>query len=491
MGCGVGFWPGKTGGPVPFDLDYRPRRFADVLGNDGIKRLILSRSRGHTLADQSMMFSGPKGCGKTSLARIVARAIKCPDLRDGEPCNECPSCLSILDETNPDVEELDAASQGTVDRIREMISDADYGTFDGTDVRIYLVDEAQRLSKPAQDAFLKAIESRLFIVIMCTTEPKKILGTIVDRVEEYPVHAPPQSEIEVRLRQVCAERGIQADDAALSAIVQMNRRTPRTSLTALEGMSVLGPVTVSLVGEYYRLSSYEAVSKFLSVVDFDIPAALAILDNLSHRESPTWIRDAMVEAVTGAQRVAIGSVSGYPVPVSFFPIRGREWMIMARELGTVDRPSMADIEAIVLSGCPAIPLRSDSIVFAPPQYAPSQPPVLAAPAPTEARPSPAEIVQDPSSPPFSPAPTAPVSTPAPQAAQASPAAPAAPALTPSLEIDGVLYSKEETLTSLDRKIVKVEVPPERTSVRVELDKSRVPQSEGEFANGFKRRLGLP
>jgi DNA polymerase III subunit gamma/tau len=466
---------------MPFDLAYRPRRFSDVLGNDGIKRLILSRSRGHTLADQSMMFSGPKGCGKTSLARIVARAIKCPDLRDGEPCNECPSCVSILEETNPDVEELDAASQGTVDRIREMISDADYGTFDGTDVRIYLVDEAQRLSKPAQDAFLKAIESRLFIVIMCTTEPKKILGTIVDRVEEYPVHAPPQSEIEARLRHVCAERGIQADDAALSAIVQMNRRTPRTSLTALEGMSVLGPVTVALVGEYYRLSSYEAVAKFLSTVDFDIPAALAILDDLSHRESPTWIRDTMIEAVTGAQRVAIGSVSSYPVPVSFFPIRGRDWVVMARELGTVDRPSMADIEAVVLSGCPAVPLRSDSFTFVPPQYAPTQPPVLLAPVLEGlARTSPVEVVQNPPSPPSPPPPPPPLPPP-----------PPAPTPSPSVEIDGVLYSREETLTSLDRKIVKVEAPPERTTVRVELDKSRVPQSEGEFANGFKRRLGLP
>ncbi len=468
---------------MPFDLAYRPRRFSDVLGNEGVKKLILSRSRGGTLAGQSMMFSGPKGCGKTTLARIVARAIKCPDLQDGEPCNECASCVSILEETNPDVEELDAASQGTVDRIRKMISDADYGTFDGTDLQIYLVDEAQRLSKAAQDAFLKAIESRLFVVILCTTEPKKILGTIVDRLEEYPVHAPAQSDIEARLRAVCMERGIQAEDAALSAIVSMNSRTPRTSLLALEAMSVLGSVTVQLVGEYYRLSSYESVVTFLRTVDFDVAKALSVLDGLSYRESPTWIRDAIVDAVTGAQRVSIGSVSRFPVPVDFFPIRGREWVSMAKELGSVDRPSMADIEAIVLSGCPLIAGRAEwSPPPAPPVVvAPSAPPVVVAPS------APA---QQPSAPAQQPA-AVPASAPAPVSVSVSVPVPAPPKPTPSpsLEIDGVVFSKDETLTSLDKKIVKTEVPPERVAVRVELDKSRVPQSEGEFASGLRRRLG--
>ncbi len=463
---------------MPFDLDYRPRRFADVLGNEGVKKLILTRSRAGTLAGQSMMFGGPKGCGKTTLARIVARAIKCSDLRDGEPCGECASCVSILAETSPDVQELDAASQGTVDRIREMIRDADFGTFDGTDVRVYLVDEAQRLSKPAQDAFLAALESRLFIVIMCTTEPGKILGTIRDRVEEYPVHAPSQSDVEKRLRLVCDERGISAEPEALSAIVTMCVRTPRTSLLSLEAMSALGPVTMGLVGEYYRLSSYEAVVKFFSTLDADIPSALAVLDDLSYRESPTWIRDAMIDAVTGAQRVSIGSTSRYPVPSNFFHLRGREWLTMAKELGAVDRPSMADIEAIVLSGCPAVPLMSLAplapIVDGPSCYAGDHERWLKRRAleglEEAALPAPAQPTTD-SPPPPPPAPAAPRST--------------------AVEIDGIVFSKEETLTSLDRKIVKTEPVSERTSVRVELDKSRVPQSEGEFSSAFKRRIGRP
>lgn len=467
---------------MPFDLDYRPRRFSDVLGNEGVRKLILTRSRAGTLAGQSMMFGGPKGCGKTSLARIVARAIKCSDLQDGEPCGECASCVSILAETSPDVQELDAASQGTVDRIREMIRDADFGTFDGTDVRVYLVDEAQRLSKPAQDAFLAALESRLFIVIMCTTEPGKILGTIRDRVEEYPVHAPSQADVEGRLRLVCGERGLRADPEAIAAIVTMCARTPRTSLLALEAMAALGPVTLALVGEYYRLSSHEAVVRVLSLVDYDIPAALSALDELSYRESPTWVRDAMVDAVTGAQRASIGSTSRYPVASSFFHVRGREWLTMAKELGAVDRPSMADIEAIVLSGCPAVPLKSDG---APPAVVS----VVFAPQPALVAPSAPERVQDPPPPVPAEASPSPPSAPSARPISSSPA-PVAPKSI-AVEIDGIVFSREEKLTSLDRKIVKTEPVPERASVRVELDKSRAPQSEGEFSSAFKRRLGRP
>ena len=96
-----------------FDLKYRPRKFKDVLGNDGVKQLLIARIRQGTLGDQSMMLGGPKGCGKTTLARLIARSLLCSSITDGEPCGECPACVSILDETHPDVEELDAASQGT------------------------------------------------------------------------------------------------------------------------------------------------------------------------------------------------------------------------------------------------------------------------------------------------------------------------------------------------------------------------------------------
>ncbi len=454
---------------MTFDLDYRPKRFKDVLGNEGIKKLLLTRSRDGSLGSQSYLFGGPKGCGKTTLARIVARAIKCSDLQDGEPCGSCPSCLSIIDETNPDVEELDAASQGTVDKIRGMVKDADYGTFDGTDSRVYIVDEAQRLSKAAQDAFLKAVEARLFVVILCTTEPKKIADPIVDRLEELPVKPPSVEDMARRLSLVCDAEGIQADPSCLEGIVRMSELTPRKSLLALESLSKIGPITPETLRDYYRLGSYELVDETLRLLDSDPVAALSALDRLSSRESPTWIRDAVVSAIAGGLRVDIGSSSRFPVPTNFFKVRGRGWLSVSRELSGVDRPSLADIEAALLSDCPIIP------VHAPPPIAYVNP----APAPPPAQAPPAQAppqLSEASPPPVLPKPS-PTPTPT-------------PTPSPAVELDGVLFRRDEILTSLDDKIRASSTPQvqERPSVKVESDKSRAPISEGEFASSFRRRV---
>ena len=472
---------------MPFDIEYRPRRLSDVLGNDGPRRMLLARSRAGTLSDQSFMFGGPKGCGKTTLARIVAMAIKCTDLQDGDPCGECRSCSSILDKSNSDVEELDAASQGTVDRIRRMVKESDFGTMDGTDVSVYVVDEAQRLSKAAQDVFLSALESRLFVAILCTTEPHKIQGPLRDRLEEYPVQAPTKEDVVRRLRTVCSDKSITADDDALAFIVDMCGRTPRTSLKSLEAVSVLGPVTLSLVRDHYRLGSYEKVDRFLSLLDSSPAEALSVLDELSHRESPTWIRDAIVDAIAAACRRAIGAGTTFPVPVSFFPARGRDWNLLSSALSSSDRPSLAFIEAAALSSCPSVPVAvplpaGHAVPYYPPAASVSSPP--APPASPPASPSPAPSASPPAPP-----------SPAPEARKPSgPIAPdpkkPAPTPSPSVEVDGVVFSKDETLTSLDAKIVKVaeDPAPERPTVQVESDRSRVPISENDFASGFRARI---
>ncbi len=345
------------------------------------------------------------------------------------------------------------------------------------------MDEAQRLSKPAQDAFLKAIESRAFIIIMCTTEPSKIQGPIVDRVEQYPIAAPSAEDLVSRLRRVCTSRGIQADTDALDQIVSMCQRTPRSSLMALEAMASLGHVSSATVGAYYRLESYEAVNRFLSALDSDLPGALKVLDELSFKESPSWISDSIRRAIVGAHRSAIGYTSSYPVPTSFFHVRGRDWVVLASELAAIDRPTIADIEALALSGCRGLPARPE--YFAPPPT----------PASVEVHfhsdPVPAQAIPVPSPAPL-PSAVAPVSAPAPVPVPTAPEAPKlAPKATPSpsVEIDGVRFSANENLTSLDSKISKTsDPPPPRPSVQVGSDKSRVPIPESEFSSGFRRRI---
>lgn len=470
------------------DLKYRPRKLSEVLGNSGVKRLLLTRSREGSLSDQSMMFGGPKGCGKTTMARIVARAMFCSDLDDGEPCGECEICTTILADACPSVEEMDAASQGTVDKIRAMVAESDYGTIDGSDNMVYIIDEAQRLSKAAQDALLKAVEGRFFTVILCTTEPQNIKGPIRNRVEEYPVHPPSEEDLVSHLTTICGKESIQFEPAGIELIVKMNGRTPRSCLLSLSSISATGPISDSLVREYFRFDSYSLVDRVLCLLDQDPVSAFSSLDDLSSRESPTWIRDAMVLAVSSGLRTDVGARPTYPIQSNFFPIRGRKWLQLAQDLGRLDRPSIADIESSLLNdpsaqGFIAPPVVKSSpeatvIVSAPP--APSAPavPPATAPAATPAT-APAAVVAT-----TSPA-AVPISSPAQKPAGLS---------KKEIEIDGVTYSSEENLTTLDKKILSVEpenLPVDRESVSVGLDDSRAPITEKEFVSGVLTRLKGP
>jgi len=448
------------------DLKYRPSRFSQVLGNEGIRKLLLKRSVDGTLGDQSMMFGGPKGCGKTSMARIVARALLCADLDGGEPCGECQTCRAVLNDVCDGVEELDAASQGTVDRVRAMVQEADYGTIDGKDRHVYIIDEAQRLSKAAQDALLKAVESRLFTVILCTTEPQNIKGPIRDRVEEYPVYPPSQEELVGYLERVCQLESVTADRDALSTIVEMTGRTPRSCLLAVDSISVLGDVTVDSVSAHFRFNSYMAVDRILGSLDSDPASAFASLDELSRRESPTWIRDSIVLAISSGLRSQIGAKSTYPVKTGFFSIRGRGWLDLARDLSRIDRPSMADVEASLLSGVPA-------------SHFPIQDPV------------PREVPPPPPPPPPLPEPVDELKPePRPEPTHPAPPAPPPPEPSPSkkeITVDGVTFSKAESLTTLDGKISsrKEDEPVgERDEIPVGLDESRAPLTEKEFVSNF-------
>lgn len=469
------------------DLKYRPLRFSDVLGNEGVRKVLLKRSADGTLGDQSMMFGGPKGCGKTSMARIVARALLCESLDGGEPCGVCPMCRAILDDACDAVEELDAASQGTVDRVRSMVQEADYGTIGGGDRHVYIIDEAQRLSKAAQDALLKAVESRLFIVILCTTEPQNIKGPIRDRVEEYPVYPPALDDIVARLEAVCKAESVKADRDALTVIAEMTGRTPRSCLLAVDSISVLGDVTLDLVRAHFRFNSYSIVERVLRDLDSNPASAFSFLDHLSRQEGPTWIRDSIVLAISSGLRSQIGAKATYPTKTDFFSVRGRGWADLARDLSRIDRPSMADIEAALLSSISASFFPQQSTSSLPPRQLSVDPePDLDPPLPRiEREPSLPEAKADPPLPP--PPPPSQAEPPPPQAEPKS--APSAEQ-TPhpkEVTVDGVTFSRTESLTTLDEKISfrkNDEDTGERVEIPVGLDESRAPITEKEFVSGF-------
>lgn len=426
------------------DLKYRPSKFRDVLGNDGVKKLLLKRSVNGTLGDQSMMFGGPKGCGKTSFARIVARAMLCSDLNDGEPCGECSTCTAISNDVSDSVEEMDAASQGTVDHIRSMVHDADYSTISGNDKYIYIIDEAQRLSKAAQDALLKSIENRLFIVILCTTEPNSIKGPIRDRVEEYPVSPPSSELLKFALEKICVSESIVMEPDALQVVIDVNKRTPRSCILSIDALSMIGGVTVKNVESYFRFEAFSSINKVLYTLDSDPSSSLAILDTISNCESPTWIRDAFVLAISSGFRSEIGVKSTFPVKTDFFNIRGRRWTNLALDLGRIDRPSMAAIEAILLSSY---------IITNSPESISINPTVKTKDESTEVKSS-------------------------------------VDSSATEVKIDGVSFSRVESLTSLDYKITPNNKQRENTNeeVSVRLDDSRAPITEKEFVSEFVSRF---
>lgn len=435
------------------DLKYRPRKFSEVLGNEGVVQLLLKRSRAGTLTEQSMLFGGPKGTGKTTLARIVAMAIVCQDKQDGEPCGSCPSCVSVLGETSTCVEELDAASQGTVDKIREMVRDSEYESLDGTG-NIYILDEAQRLSPASQDAMLKAIEDRSITAMMCTTEPHKIRGAMRSRLEEYPISAPSTNSMVSRLESICASEQIPHDPAALGVLAKASQNCPRVCIRAVETMAVSGPVDMNAVREFLRFGSYETVDKILATIDEHPRPAIQAFDELVDREGATWVRDTMLFAVSSGLRIDVGASHVYPCHITFFQTRLRQWAEFARQIGVMDHPTGSGILSSLLS------TRFGMVPSTP--HAVSTNPIPSVPTPVVS------------------------SVPTPVISQS-------PALSPSmgspLEIDGVQFSSNERLTTLDAKIgARQEPVPEPESQSVEYRSDMIPMSDREFARGFISRL---
>jgi len=468
---------------LELDLKYRPRKFIDVIGNDAVVKLLLSLSREHKLGSRSMMFGGPKGCGKTSLARIAARAIVCDSIQDGEPCNECISCQSVITESAENFDEFDAATQGTVDRMRNIVSELDYGSLNSKPF-VFILDEAHRLTKQAQDALLKSVEDRRLIVIMCTTEPHKLGLALRSRVTEYPVVPPTIDQMLGLLETVCKEEKISYTEAALKALIQGENNCPRTCLTTLELLTTgTGRLEKESIQSYFRFAASEHLVHALSILDGNPPQALSILDGLFATEGPVWVRDNIVAAIASEMRKNVGAKPTYQVPTEFFKNRGAAWADLARQLGSIDRPNVADIEAALMAGLQVIqstPVQPVTYTYVAPA-APS--PAVSAPAsdpiPVKATPAATQVAP--------PVPSASPSTPPPKKDVPKPPA--------EVEVDGIIFSKTENLTSLDSKIESSRgVSAPLTTIagpNVEWDKTRIPMSEREFQRGFAERFKGP
>ena len=226
---------------------HRPGVFSEVVAQEAavnlLRREIASGKNSH-----AYLFSGPRGCGKTTLARIVARALNCTNRDDeGEPCAQCSNCLSIASGENLDVIEIDGASNRGIDEIRELKEHISLSPFSGR-FKVYIIDEVHMLTEAAFNALLKTLEEppQAVVFILATTEPHKVPATIRSRCQHIPFHRIPLPAIVETITKVSASEGVAIEEEALWEIARESDGSLRDALSLLEQAVTTGLPSVSL-----------------------------------------------------------------------------------------------------------------------------------------------------------------------------------------------------------------------------------------------------
>ncbi len=237
---------------------YRPTTFKDVVGQEHIERT-LKNAIEQGKVSHAYLFCGPRGTGKTTMARILAKALLCEKGPTTEPDGTCPECEAIAQGTHPDVYELDAASRTGVDNVREeIIARVNYAPTRGA-WKVYIIDEVHMLTNAAFNALLKTLEEppEHILFILCTTDPQKVPDTIQSRCQRFDFHRISNEAIVSRLGAICVEEGVDFEGEALDLIAYRADGGMRNALTSLEQLIAFGDSHVTLEGAQNLLGSLD------------------------------------------------------------------------------------------------------------------------------------------------------------------------------------------------------------------------------------------
>lgn len=314
---------------MSLDTKYRPRTYNDVLGQRGaVKTLkgIVTEGAGWK---QSYLFAGPFGSGKTTLGRILARALLCESPQEGEPCDKCSSCEGLLKGGSDAFIEVDAATNSGKADVKKILEEIDYNAFSGRR-KLYLFDESHQLSKDALDALLKPMEDnrkgseeKRLVVIFCTTEPEKMRATVLSRcAPAFIIHHVDSEEIADRLAWVCDEEGFEYEREALVLIADFTEGHIRDALKAIEGVSASNAkkVTLEAVRSYLHVDRNDLICKLLVSSGAEM---LSISDEVL-ANTPTGVAFERLLSAT-MYAISLGMGAGAPPPYWNRDILSRAW----------------------------------------------------------------------------------------------------------------------------------------------------------------------
>jgi DNA polymerase-3 subunit gamma/tau len=290
---------------------YRSQRFDDLVGQEAMVQTLKNALASDRVA-HAYLFSGIRGTGKTSTARILAKAINCDNRVDGEPCNQCGPCLAITDSSATDLIEIDAASNRGIDEIRDLREKAKYLPA-LLRRKVYIIDEAHQLTPEAFNALLKTLEEPPghVLFILCTTEAHKLPATIVSRCQRFDFRRITAEDIVARLRHIAGKEGLTVDDPALDLVAAMAQGSMRDAITMLDQMASAGVETIdadSVRRQLGLVSTIDIAGLLAGAARGDAAFVLRDLDRLAQQGADMrQLTNALADMARRAVLVSLGA----------------------------------------------------------------------------------------------------------------------------------------------------------------------------------------